>query len=139
MRVALDTNLLANAAGINGQERLEVTARVLDGLEDDEVFVPVRALGELYGVLLRKAHSSREDARGEVAHWRARTTPIPTTVEAMDAAIGLAAAHRLVIWDSVMLAAAAAEAACDLVLTEDMQDGFTWRGVTLRNPFAAGR
>jgi len=123
VRVALDTNLLANAAGINGQERLDVTARVLDGLEDDEVFVPLQALGELYGVLLRIARWSREDARGEVAHWRARTTPIPTTVEAMDAAIGLAAA----------------EAACDLLLTEDMQDGFTWRGVTLRNPFAAGR
>ncbi len=24
---------------------------------------------------------------------------------------------------------------CTLLLTEDMQDGFTWRGVTVRNPF----
>ena len=137
MRVALDTNLLAYAAGINGQDRLEAAAKVLDGLDNDEVFVPVQALGELYGVLLRKARWSGEDARREVARWQARTMPIPTTVAVMDAAIGLAAAHRLAIWDSVMLAAAA-EAACDLLLTEDMQDGFTWRGVTLRNPFAVG-
>ena len=135
MRVALDTNLLAHAAGINGQERLEVTARVLDGLEGDEVFVPVQALGELYSVLLRKARWSGEDARREVARWRSRTIPIPTTVEVMDAAMGLASAHRLAIWDSMMLAAVA-EAACDLLLTEDMQDGFAWRGVTVRNPFA---
>ena len=137
MRVALDTNLLAYAAGITGQDRLEAAAKVLDGLDNDEVFVPVQALGELYGVLLRKARWSGEDARREVARWQARTMPIPTTVAVMDAAIGLAAAHRLAIWDSVMLAAAA-EAACDLLLTEDMQDGFTWRGVTLRNPFAVG-
>ena len=34
--------------------------------------------------------------------------------------------------------AAAAQEGCSLLLTEDLQDGFTWRGVTLRNPFAAG-
>jgi predicted nucleic acid-binding protein len=33
--------------------------------------------------------------------------------------------------------AAAAQAGCRLLLSEDMQDGFTWRGVTIRNPFAA--
>ncbi|WP_205963481.1 PIN domain-containing protein [Roseicella aquatilis] len=31
----------------------------------------------------------------------------------------------------------AAEAECRLLLSEDIQDGFTWRGVTVRNPFAA--
>lgn len=136
MRVALDTNLLAYAAGLNGQKRLEATAKVLDGLEGDEVFVPVQALGELYSVLLRKGRWAAEDAEREIARWRALTIPIPTTSEVMEAAIGLASAHRLAIWDSVMLAAAA-EAACDLLLTEDMQDGFTWRGVKVRNPFVA--
>jgi predicted nucleic acid-binding protein len=32
--------------------------------------------------------------------------------------------------------AAAAQADCRLLLSEDMQDGFTWRSVTVRNPFA---
>ena len=30
----------------------------------------------------------------------------------------------------------AAESACRLLLSEDMQEGFTWRGVTIVNPFA---
>ena len=34
---------------------------------------------------------------------------------------------------------AAADASCRLLLSEDLQDGFTWSGVTVANPFAAAR
>jgi predicted nucleic acid-binding protein len=33
----------------------------------------------------------------------------------------------------------AADADCRLVLSEDLQEGFTWRGVTVTNPFGAER
>jgi predicted nucleic acid-binding protein len=51
-------------------------------------------------------------------------------------ATDLASDHGLTIWDSVVLAASA-EAECRLLLSEDLQEGFTWRGVTVTNPFAA--
>jgi predicted nucleic acid-binding protein len=35
--------------------------------------------------------------------------------------------------------AAAADAGCRLLLSEDLQEGFTWRGVTVVNPFADTR
>lgn len=47
-------------------------------------------------------------------------------------------AHRLGIWDALILSAAA-DAGCRLLLSEDLQDGFTWGGVTVANPFAASR
>jgi len=50
-------------------------------------------------------------------------------------ATDLASDHGLTIWDSVILAASA-EAQCRLLLSEDLQDGFTWGGVTVTNPFA---
>jgi predicted nucleic acid-binding protein len=53
-------------------------------------------------------------------------------------ATDLASAHGLSIWDSVIFAAAA-DAGCRLLLSEDLQEGFTWRGVTVANPFAATR
>jgi predicted nucleic acid-binding protein len=46
----------------------------------------------------------------------------------------LAASHQFALWDAIMLAAAGASG-CRLLLSEDMQDGFIWRGVTIRNPF----
>jgi len=51
-------------------------------------------------------------------------------------ATDLASDHGLTIWDSAVLAASA-EAGCRLLLSEDLQEGFTWRGVTVTNPFAA--
>lgn len=47
----------------------------------------------------------------------------------------LAAGHGLQIWEAIILAVSA-EARCRLLLSEDMQDGFTWRGLTVVNPFA---
>ena len=61
---------------------------------------------------------------------------VPETNQAtMLQAIALATEHGLQIWNAVILAAAA-EARASLLLSEDMQDGFTWRGVTVANPFA---
>ncbi len=53
----------------------------------------------------------------------------------MTAALNLASVHRLQIWDAVILSAAAS-AGCRVLLSEDLQDGFTWNGVTVVNPFA---
>ena len=47
----------------------------------------------------------------------------------------LAADHGLSIWDAVIVAGAA-QAGCRLLLSEDLQNGFTWQGVTVVNPFA---
>ena len=44
--------------------------------------------------------------------------------------------HRFSIWDCVIVAVSA-NAGCDLLLSEDMQDGFAWGGLTIVNPFAA--
>lgn len=35
-----------------------------------------------------------------------------------------------------MIVAVAAEAGCRLLISEDLQDGFTWAGLTIVNPFA---
>ena len=48
----------------------------------------------------------------------------------------LSCSHQLFLWDAIMLATAAV-AGCRVLLSEDMHPGFTWRGVTVRNPFAS--
>jgi predicted nucleic acid-binding protein len=53
----------------------------------------------------------------------------------MTAALNLASEHRLQIWDAVILSAASS-AGCRLLLSEDLQDGFTWNGLTVVNPFS---
>jgi predicted nucleic acid-binding protein len=38
------------------------------------------------------------------------------------------------MWDALVMAVAA-ENRCRIVLSEDLQHGFTWRGTTIVNPF----
>ena len=92
-------------------------------------------LGELYRVLVRKARRSTIEARRAVQIWQATYAVIATTDTVLARAMEVAVDHGLTIWDAVILAAAS-EAGCRVLLSEDMHEGFTWGGVTVVNPFA---
>ena len=136
MRIALDTNVLAYAAGVNGAERQGAALVLLDKLSESETFLPVQALGELFRVLVRKAKISPRLARTTIIRFRDTYPLVETSSSVFMSATDLAVDHQIGIWDAVILAAAA-EAGCRLLLTEDLQEGFTWGGVTVVNPFAA--
>lgn len=134
MRLAIDTNLLVYAEGLNDVERRARARSVIAGLDRSDVVLPVQVLGELFRVLVRKGKRSPAEARRNLLDWQILFELRATTVTAFEAAAGLAADHGLTIWDSVILAVAE-EAGRRLLLSEDMQDGFGWRGVTVVNPF----
>lgn len=138
MKVALDTNLLVYAEGINGADKRAIALDVLRRLPADTAIIPVQVLGELFHVLVRKAGWPQARARGALLSWRDAFAVIDTSADVMQAAVDLASDHHLAIWDSVILSAAS-QAGCRLLLSEDLQDGFTWGGVTVVNPFAAVR
>ena len=136
MRVALDTNVLAYAEGINGAERRDAALALIRRLPQEAAVVPAQVLGELFNVLVRKGGKSRSDARDALLSWRDAASVVETSPEAMLAAADLATDHQLGIWDAVILSAAA-QSGCRLLLSEDLQEGFTWAGVTVVNPFAS--
>jgi predicted nucleic acid-binding protein len=135
VRIALDTNVLAYAEGVNGPSMKTLALELVGRLPQASVVLPVQTLGELFQVLVRKAGRSRPSARSAILSWRDAFSLFETSAGAMLAAADLAVTHQLGIWDAVILSAAA-EADCSLLLSEDMQDGFIWQGVTIVNPFA---
>ncbi|TGS58655.1 VapC toxin family PIN domain ribonuclease, partial [Mesorhizobium sp. M3A.F.Ca.ET.201.01.1.1] len=88
--------------------------------------------------LVRKAGRSPQEARDALLDWSDAYPVAGTTPEVMTMAVDLAAAHRFGIWDAVILSVAS-QTGCRLLLSEDLQDGFTWGGVTVVNPFASPR
>jgi predicted nucleic acid-binding protein len=135
VRVALDTNVLAYAEGVNGLAMKNAALDLVGRLPQDSVILPVQAVGELFQVLVRKAGRSAAHAHSAILSWCDAFSLAETSGPVMLAAADLAVTHRLGIWDAVILSVAA-DAGCRLLLSEDMQDGFTWRGVTVTNPFA---
>jgi predicted nucleic acid-binding protein len=138
MLVALDTNVLAYAEGINGTARKRAARRLLEKLPPEATLLPIQTLCELFNVLVRKAKRSRASARASVLQWGDAFPSIDTSAAVILSGFDLAVDHELTIWDGLILSAAA-DAGCRLLLSEDLQEGFTWSGVTVANPFAARR
>jgi predicted nucleic acid-binding protein len=114
VRVALDTNVLAYAEGVNGPSMKALALELVGGLPPASVLLPVQTLA--------------------ILSWRDAFCLFETSAATMLSAADLAVTHQFGIWDAAILSAAA-EADCSLLLSEDMQDGLVWRGVTIANPF----
>jgi len=138
VRVALDTNVLAYAEGINSADRRDTALALIRRLPQDTAVVPVQVLGELFNVLVRKGGRSRNEARDALLSWRDTFPTVETSLETMLMAADLSTDHQMGIWDAVILSAAA-QSGCRLLLSEDLHEGFTWAGVTVVNPFSGSR
>ena|SRR5438552_1816586 len=135
MRIALDTNILAYAEGVNGAARKKAALEIIQKLPEETTFLPVQVLGELFQVLVRKAERPPQKARVAILSWKDAFPLIETSPAVLLAAVDLAAHHHFGMWDAVIFSAAAA-GGCRLLLSEDLQDGFIWNGVTVTNPFS---
>ncbi|HET9661058.1 MAG TPA: PIN domain-containing protein [Thermomicrobiales bacterium] len=134
MRVALDTNLLIYAVGVNDLRKQELILELLAGIPPYDIVLSVQVLAEFYRVSTGKAGFSREEAAILTRSWRQRHTIVGTFDHVLDRSIDLALRHHFTIWDSIVVASSV-EAKCKLLLSEDMHHGFTWSGVTIVDPF----
>ena len=134
MRVALDTNVLAYAEGLGDEVRCQLASDLIAKLNPINFLVPVQVLGELSRVLTSKLKRSSADARELLLSWSDAVVVADTTWAAFQSAMDLTVDHQISMWDALVMSVAA-ENKCRLLISEDFQNGFTWRGVTVVNPF----
>ena len=134
MRVAIDTNVLAYAEGVGDEDRCRVAISLIERLPEPAVMLPAQVLGELMLVLSRKAGRTREAARDAVLGWADSFDVIDSTWASFQSAFDLSVNNEFRMWDALVMAVAA-ENRCRIVLSEYLHQGFTWRGVTIVNPF----
>ena len=138
MRVAIDTNILVYAEGLGDDVRCSAALQLVAQLPVASVVLPAQTLGELTRVLTGKARRSPSAAREAVLGWADSFEVADSSWTAFQAALDLVVDYQLPMWDGLILAVAA-ESRCRLLLSEDLQNGFTWRGVTVVDPFAVQR
>ena len=138
MRLSLDTKVMAYAEGLviaPGDDAKHAAAlRLLEATADVEMALARQALAELHGLLARRGGHTAAECSRRVRLWAERADLVDTGEAVFEAALDLAAERELRIFDALILATAV-EARCDLLLSEDLQDGFSWRGVVVSNPF----
>ena len=96
--------------------------------------VSVQVLNEFVSVAYRKLKMPWPEIREILATIRAICEVIPVTVEIHETGLAIAERYGFSFYDSLILAAAK-QAECRTVYSEDMQDGQVVQGVTIRNPF----
>ena len=134
MRVALDSNILLYAELEPDSDKGRRAADLIDRAARDGV-IATQVLGEFLRVVQRRAPTSFAGALRQADLYRAVFLTPATTDDAMAAAGALALAEGLQLWDALICTVSARQGAA-LLLTEDMQDGRTYAGVRLVNPFA---
>lgn len=99
--------------------------------------VSVQVLNEFASVASRKLRMPWTEIREVLAQVRAVCVVEPMNLETHDAALRVAERYGLSIYEALIVAAAL-QAGCKTLQSEDMQDGqLIERKLRIRNPFAA--
>jgi predicted nucleic acid-binding protein len=98
-------------------------------------WISVQVLNEFAAVARRKLDMSWEETREALLAIRVLCeTPTPLSIETHQAALEIAARYGYQIYDALILAAAL-ESHCDILYTEEMQNGQSIGPLIIRNPF----
>jgi predicted nucleic acid-binding protein len=98
-------------------------------------YISVQVLNEFAAVARRKLKMSWEEITDALSAVRVLCeTPIALSVNTHEAALKIAAQHGYQIYDALIIAAALGED-CDLLYSEDMQNGQRFGALTISNPF----
>ena len=126
----IDTSVLIYAQGAGPKSDIARDVMLAGGV------ISVQVLNEFAAVLRRKLRQDWPGIAAAVADVRAALDPVrPIGVETHESALALARDHGVGFYDALILAAAL-EAGCDVLLSEDLQAGRRIGGLAIVNPFA---
>ncbi|MET4391602.1 putative nucleic acid-binding protein [Bradyrhizobium sp. F1.4.3] len=129
MSAFLDTNILVYA------QQTGTKATISQNLIDQGGIISVQVLNELANVLRKKQGRSWRDIELLFDDIDNTLDPaLPLTVKTSRAALALVRNDEFAFYDALIVAAAI-EAGCDILYSEDMQHGRSIGGLTIVNPF----
>ena len=136
MPVFVDTNVLVYAREASDPAKHQVARDWMKHLwRSESGRVSVQVLQEYYVTVTRKLDPrlSATDARADVEDLMA-WSPIQIDEGVLRAGWAIEDRFRLSFWDALVVAAAQ-DAACNSLLTEDLQHGLDLDGLTVLDPF----
>jgi predicted nucleic acid-binding protein len=134
VRPSFDTNILIYAIGDTEPEKKKLAQQLIVCGAGLNAILTQQVYGEFLNLCLKRPILSRERAAQQVAEWQEVFPPVPTSAKDQIAAFNLACRYQLQYWDALILHVSAV-AGSDVLLSEDMQNGFLANGVRVLNPF----
>ena len=132
--ITADTNVLIYLWDNQAPAKMDVATQVAALLAARSWPLALQVIGETQNVLRRKLRQppwqAAQNARNLLITFPSFQASAANAAESLT----LMAAGRLSYWDA-MLATAARDAGCDMLLTEDMHDGARFGSLEIVNPF----
>ena len=134
-RVFFDTNVIVYTHDDDVPKKRDRARKLLkNAFVDDAGVISGQVLGEVFVTLTRKIGIPLTDALDEIKRCsRFRVVEISSSLVLR--AIEIQSEYQLSYWDSLIIAAAEF-ASCEIVWSEDLNDGQRYGSVVVRNPFA---
>ena len=133
--VKADANIYVYTFDNRDSLKQAIATQVVVALKLKRGPLPLQLVGELQNVLRRKLKAPPAFAAAEALELMRNHEVFGYPEAAVMRALKEAARGRLGYWDALMLAAAA-EAGCTSMLSEDMQNGATLFGLEIVSPFS---
>lgn len=131
MTAFFDTNILVYAFLDVGKRQRAIEVLSQGGR------ISAQVLNEFTSVAHRKRQRSWPEIEAAVSVIRMQLPDvIPLTVDTHASALTLARDHGLSFYDALIVSSAI-ESGCDILYSEDLQDGRRFPGLTIVNPFSS--
>jgi len=134
----LDTNVLVYAYDNHEPNKQRIAQQLItEGIEKESLLLSVQVLGEFFNVVTRQIPQPMTPDEVQEVIAVISILPIQEIDLAMvNRAIDTHKRYRMSYWDALIVSAAE-RAGCAMILSEDLSDGQSYRGIAVRNPFTA--
>jgi predicted nucleic acid-binding protein len=137
-KIFLDTNIFVYSIDSAPREKRkrDIARNIIkENIQNESGVISIQVMQEFYQVVTRKIQTPLTlDEAYEFLNYISILETVKPDFALLVAAIMLQKKYRLSFWD-VLILQAAKTAGCELVYSEDFQDGMRLEGMTIKNPF----
>ena len=132
-----DTNVLVYVYDSSEpRKRAQAFELLVRAMEQESAVLSAQVLGEFFNTVTRKiAHPLSDDEAEEVIREVAILPVVELDLPLVQRAISTCRRYQISYWDSLIIAAAE-RAGCTRILSEDLNQGQSYNGILVVNPFS---
>jgi len=135
-KIFIDTNLFVYTLDKNDVSKRDKARGVIKKVvEDHHPVISTQVIKEFYVVATTKLKADPIVVKNIIHNFH-NMEVIQNDLELIEQAIDISVLSQLSFWDSLIITAAE-KANCEVVFSEDLNSGQTYRGVIVKNPFTS--
>ena len=131
-KIFVDSNILIYSIDNNDSVKQDIAKKIITELSDNAV-ISTQVLQEFYNVVTRKLNCPKDKAKQLVKNISESFYVHKNSVSDILHAIEINMKTQFSFWDSLVISAAISEG-CDVLYSEDLNDGQRVEELTIKNP-----